>query len=73
MELQKTFIKESGVLYRLWTEDGRTFKCVIVPKVLQESMIILAHDHSDIMDQEEQLPKKTILLARHPETGIQAL
>ena len=53
VELQKTFIKESGVLYRLWTEDGRTFKCVLVPKVLQESMIILAHDHSDIMDQEE--------------------
>ena len=25
-ELQKIFIKETGVLYRLWTEDGRTFK-----------------------------------------------
>ena len=46
VELQKIFIKESGVLYRLWTEDGRTFKCVLVPKVLQDSMIILAHDHS---------------------------
>ena len=46
VELQKIFIKEKGVLFRLWTEDGRTFKCILVPKVLQESMIILAHDHS---------------------------
>ena len=32
--LQKIFIKEEGVLYRLWMEDGRTFKCILVPKVL---------------------------------------
>ena len=44
--LQKIFIKEKGVLYRLWTEDGRTFKCILVPEVLQDSMIILAHDYS---------------------------
>ena len=45
-ELQKIFIKEEGVLYRLWTEDGRTFKCILVPEVLQDSMIILAHNYS---------------------------
>ena len=45
-ELQKIFIKEKGVLSRLWTEDGRTFKCILVPEVLQNSMIILAHDYS---------------------------
>ena len=45
-ELQKIFIKEEGVLYRLWIEDGRTFKCILVPQVLQDSMIILAHDYS---------------------------
>ena len=45
-ELQKIFIKEKGVLYRLWTEEGRTFKCILVPEVLQDSMIILAHDYS---------------------------
>ena len=44
-ELQKIFIKE-GVLYRLWIEDGRTFKCILVPQVLQDFMIILAHDNS---------------------------
>ena len=45
-ELQKIFIKEEGVLYRLWIEDGRTFKCILVPQVLQDFMIILAHDYS---------------------------
>ena len=44
-ELQKIFIKE-GVLYRLWVEDGRMFKCILVPHVLQDFMIILAHDYS---------------------------
>ena len=33
-ELQKIFIKKEGVLYRLWIEDGRTFKCILVPQVL---------------------------------------
>ena len=46
IELQKIFIKEEGVLYRLWIEDGRTFKCILVPQVLQDFMIILAHDYS---------------------------
>ena len=46
MELQKIFIKEEGVLYRLSIEDGRTFKCILVPQVLQDFMIILAHDYS---------------------------
>ena len=45
-ELQKIFIKEEGVLYRLWIEDGRMFKCILVPQVLQDFMIILAHDYS---------------------------
>ena len=35
-ELQKIFIKEEGVLYRLWSEDGRTFKCILVPQVLTD-------------------------------------
>ena len=45
-ELQKIFIKEKGILYRLWAEDGRTHKCMLVPQVLQDSMVILAHDYS---------------------------
>ena len=46
MELQKIFIKEERVLYRLWIEDRRTYKCILVPQVLQDFMIILAHDYS---------------------------
>ena len=45
-ELQKILIKEEGVLYRLWIEHGRMFKCILVPQVLQDFMIILAHDYS---------------------------
>ena len=45
-ELQKIFIKEEGVLYRLWVEDGRMFKCILVPHILQDFMIILAHNYS---------------------------
>ena len=46
IELKRIFLKEEGILYRLWIEDGRTFKCILVPQVLQESLIILAHDYS---------------------------
>ena len=46
VELQKIFIKERGILYRLWTEDGRMFKCILVPQALQDSMIILVHDYN---------------------------
>ena len=46
IELQKIFIKEEGVLHRFWIKDGRTFKCILVPQVLQDFMIILAHDYS---------------------------
>ena len=45
-ELQKIFIKEEGILYRLWAEDGIMFNCILVPQVLQHFMIILAHDYS---------------------------
>ena len=46
IDLKHIFIKENGILYRLWTEDGRTFKCILVSLVLQHPMIILTHDHS---------------------------
>ena len=45
-ELTKIFVKEEGVLYRLWIEEGKMNKCILVPKVLQDSMLILAHDYS---------------------------
>ena len=45
-ELQKIFSKESGVLYRLWIEGRCTYKCTLVPQILQDSMVILAHDYN---------------------------
>ena len=45
-QLQKIFIKEKGVMYRLWIEDRCTHKCILVPQVLQDSIIILPHDCS---------------------------
>ena len=45
-ELQKIFIKENGILCRLWIKDGWMHKCILVPQVLQDSMVILAHDYS---------------------------
>ena len=74
-ELQKIFIKEEGILYRLWIEDGRTFKCILVPQFLQDFMIILAHDYSEHNGSRRTYNclKKTILLARHKETNFQTL
>ena len=74
-ELQKIFIKEEGVLYRLWVEDGRTFKCILVPQVLQDFMIILAHDYSGHNGSRRTYNclEKAILLARHEETNFQTL
>ena len=45
-DLKRIFLKEDGVLYRMWIEDGRTFKCILVPSVLQDSLMILAHNYS---------------------------
>ena len=45
-DLERIFLKENRIIYRLWTEDGRTFKCILVPEVLQDSLLILAHDLS---------------------------
>ena len=45
-DLERIFLKENGIIYRLWTKDGRTFKCILVPDVLQDPLLILAHDLS---------------------------
>ena len=75
MELQKIFIKEEGVLYRLWIKDGRTFKCILVPQVLQDFMIILAHDYSGHNSSRRTYSclKRPILLARYTNTNFQTL
>ena len=42
----KIFIREEGVLRRLWIDGTDSFNCIVVPKMLQSSLLILAHDKS---------------------------
>ena len=42
----KIYIREEGVLRRLWIEENESFNCIVVPRVLQQSLLILAHDKS---------------------------
>ena len=43
----KIYIREEGVLRRLWIDENESFNCIVVPRVLQQSLLILAHDKSD--------------------------
>ena len=42
--IEKLFILDRGVLYRLWLEERETFKCTFVPKILREPLLVLAHN-----------------------------
>ena len=44
--MNKLFLLRNGIVYRLWCEDGRTSECVVVPEVLRDSLLMLAHDYS---------------------------
>ena len=44
--MNKLFMLKSGIVYRLWCEDGKTAECVVVPEVLQEPLLMLAHNYS---------------------------
>ena len=43
-ELKKIFILDDGILYRLWLEDDHTYKCIVVPQILQDSLLVLGHN-----------------------------
>ena len=43
---EKMFILDNGVLYRLWLEEKETFKCIFVPKILREPLLVLAHNRN---------------------------
>ena len=45
-ELKKIFILDDGILYRLWLEDGQTYKCMVVPLILQDPLLVLAHNRN---------------------------
>ena len=44
--MNKLFLLKHGIVHRLWCEDGRTSDCVLVPEVLRDSLLMLAHDYS---------------------------
>ena len=44
--MNKIFVLERGVLYRLWIEHDKTFKCILVPIALRDALLTLAHQHS---------------------------
>ena len=42
----KMFILHDGVLCRLWTEEQETFRCIFVPEVLRDPLLVLAHNQN---------------------------
>ena len=44
--MNKIFVMENGVLYQLWLEHRKTFKCILVLEVLRDALLILAHQHN---------------------------
>ena len=42
----KMFILHDGVLCRLWTEERETFRCIFVPEVLRDPLLVLAHNQN---------------------------
>ena len=44
--MNKMFVMEKGILYRLWMEHSKTFKCILVPNSLKDPLLTLAHQHS---------------------------
>ena len=40
------FILHDGVLCRLWTEERETFRCIFVPEVLRDPLLVLAHNQN---------------------------
>ena len=42
----KMFILHEGVLCRLWTEERETFRCIFIPEVLRDPLLVLAHNQN---------------------------
>ena len=37
---------DDGILYRLWLEDGHTYKCIVVPQILRDPLLVLGHNQN---------------------------
>ena len=42
----KMFILHEGILCRLWTEERNTFRCIFIPEVLRDPLLILVHNQN---------------------------
>ena len=42
--IERIYILKDGCLKRLWIEDHQTFKCTVIPKILRDSLLVLAHN-----------------------------
>ena len=42
--IERIYILEDGCLKCLWIEDHQTFKCTVIPKILRDPLLVLAHD-----------------------------
>ena len=45
-ELKKIFILDDGILYRLWSEDGQTYNCMVVQLILWDPLLVLGHNRN---------------------------
>ena len=43
----KIFILHKGVLCRLWMEERETFRCIFIPEVLRDPLLVLAHNQNN--------------------------
>ena len=44
--MNQLFMMKEGIVYRLWCEDNKTEVCIVVLGVLQNLLLMLAHDYS---------------------------
>ena len=44
--MNKLFMMKEGIVYQLWCEDNKTEECIVVPEVLQNPLLMLAHNYS---------------------------
>ena len=44
--MNKLFMLKKGIVYRLWCKDDNTSECVVIPEVLRNPLLMLAHDYS---------------------------
>ena len=66
--MNKIFVMENGVLYRLWMEHDKMFKCILVPITVRDALLTLAHQpgrHNGAPRTYSELKRKYYWLGMH--------